>query len=97
MTDEKWKSEYPFTPSFFKLADGHRMHFVQEGDGVPVLMVHGNPTWSFYYRNLIQSLQNEYRTIAMDHIGCGLSDKPQSYPYTLSQHVDNLIQLMDHL
>ena len=97
MTDEMWKSEYPFMSHFFKLADGHRMHFVHEGDGVPVLMVHGNPTWSFYYRNLIQALQHQYQTIAIDHIGCGLSDKPQSYCYTLSQHVDNLTQLMDHL
>jgi haloalkane dehalogenase len=62
-----------------------------------LLFLHGNPTWSFYYRNLIQSFQNKYRCIAPDHIGCGFSDKPQDYNYTLSAHIDNLEQLVDSL
>ena len=53
-------------------------------------MVHGNPTWSFAWRNLIKALAPRYRVVAVDHIGCGFSDKPQDYPYRLAQHVANL-------
>ncbi len=73
------------------------MHFVNEGQGEPVLFVHGNPTWSFYYRNLIQSLRGRYQTVAVDNIGCGLSDKPVEYRYQLQQHIDNLARLIDFL
>lgn len=62
-----------------------------------VLMVHGNPTWSFYYHPLIQRLQSKFRCVAPDHIGCGLSDKPTQYPYTLDQHIANLVQLIDQV
>ena len=67
------------------------MHYVDEGQGPPLLMVHGNPTWSFYWRRLIHAFRSDYRVIAVDHVGCGLSDKPQQYPYTLQQHIDNLV------
>ncbi|MBI5368330.1 MAG: alpha/beta fold hydrolase [Planctomycetes bacterium] len=62
-------------------------------------MLHGNPTWSFYYRNLIAALAPRYRCIAPDHIGCGLSDKPDDsrYSYTLSRRVDDLDALIEHL
>ena len=73
------------------------MHYVDQGQGKPVLMVHGNPTWSFYYRELIQTLRSSCRSIAVDHIGCGLSDKPQDYPYQLQQHVANLVRLIEQL
>ncbi len=77
------------------------MHFVDEGprDAPPLLMVHGNPTWSFYYRNLISGLSDRYRTIAVDHIGCGLSDKPAAsgFGYRLSDHIDNVCSLVEHL
>ena len=62
-----------------------------------MLMVHGNPTWSFYWRNLAVGLRDDYRVVVPDHIGCGLSDKPQRYNYTLAQHIDNLVSLWDHL
>ena len=52
------------------------MHYLDEGRGEPVVMLHGNPTWSFYYRNLVLALSSRYRAIVPDHIGCGLSDKP---------------------
>lgn len=84
---------YPFEPHFLDL-DGWKYHYVDEGSGAPVLMVHGNPTWSFYYRNLILGLRGTHRVIAPDHIGCGLSDKPQDYPYRLAQHVSNLERLV---
>lgn len=60
-------------------------------------MVHGNPTWSFYWRNLVMGLRDNYRCIVPDHVGCGLSDKPQDYPYTLAQHIENLATLVEKL
>lgn len=60
-------------------------------------MVHGNPTWSFYYRNLVASLSDQYRSIAVDHIGCGLSDKPQDFDYCLKSHIENLCGLIEAL
>jgi cis-3-alkyl-4-acyloxetan-2-one decarboxylase len=64
-----------------------------------VVMVHGNPSWSFYYRNLVLALRDRYRCIVPDHIGCGLSDKPgdDRYDYTLSRRVDDLERLLEHL
>jgi pimeloyl-ACP methyl ester carboxylesterase len=91
-----WRSQYPFTSHELSLA-GLRYHYLDEGSGEPLLMVHGNPTWSFYWRNLIRELRSDYRCIAVDHIGCGLSDKPEPYPYTLAQHVDNLVRLIESL
>lgn len=88
-----WKSLYPFT-SHELLLDGHRYHYLDEGQGEPLLLVHGNPTWSFYWRNVVLALRDRYRLIVPDHIGCGLSDKPQDYPYLLGQHVANLRQLI---
>ena len=75
------------------------MHYVDEGDrhAPPVLMVHGNPTWSFYYRNLVDGLSDRYRTIAVDHIGCGLSDKPADFDYCLQSHIDNVASLVESL
>jgi len=77
------------------------MHYLDEGprDAPVVLMVHGNPTWSFYYRNLVLALRDRYRCIVPDHIGCGLSDKPgdDRYSYTLSRRIDDLAELMTHI
>ena len=89
---------YPFKSHWFEV-NGARMHYLDEGprDGVPVVMCHGTPTWSFYYRTLIPELSAGYRVIVPDHVGCGLSDKPQSYDYTLEQHIRNLEALIAHL
>src|SRR5262249_16685978 len=69
------------------------------GEGEPVVMLHGNPTWSFFYRNLVAGLRETHRTIVPDHVGCGLSDKPddRGYDYTLARRVDDLEALLDHL
>ncbi len=91
-----WRSLYPFASHEIQL-DGLRYHYVDEGQGETLLLVHGNPTWSFYWRNIIQALAPRYRVIAVDHIGCGLSSKPRDYPYRLAQHIDNLTQLVDRL
>lgn len=87
---------YPFTPKKFNVG-GHQLSYLDEGEGPIIVMLHGNPTWSFYYRNLVQLLKNSYRVIVPDHIGCGFSDKPQDYPYHLENHIDNLEQLVGHL
>lgn len=93
---QRFAAEYPFADHFLDI-DGLRYHYVDEGAGEPLLMVHGNPTWSFYYRKLVQAFASKYRTIAVDHIGCGLSDKPADYPYRLANHIDNLKRLVDQL
>jgi haloalkane dehalogenase len=90
------ESEYPFTSHFLEV-DGGRLHYVDEGVGEPIVMVHGQPTWSFMYRHLIRDLSANYRCIAFDHIGFGLSDKPRDWSYTPSQHADNLAMLVEHL
>jgi pimeloyl-ACP methyl ester carboxylesterase len=91
-----WRDLYPFSSHFFALGP-HRLHYLDEGAGEPLLFVHGNPTWSFYWRNLILGLRDRFRCIAVDHIGCGLSDKPQDYNYTLAQRIDDLSRLVEHL
>ena len=87
---------YPFRSHFLRLGE-YRYHYLDEGAGEPLVMLHGNPTWSFYYRHLVTGLADACRTIVPDHIGCGLSDKPQQYSYTLKQHIDNLEALMEAL
>lgn len=88
-----FESEYPFPSKFFDLG-GVRYHFVDEGQGQTLLFVHGNPTWSFAWRNLIKDLSRDYRVLAVDHVGCGFSDKPQDYEYRLAKHIDNLTRFI---
>jgi len=95
-TAEDWRSLYPFASHELRI-DGWRYHYLDEGQGEVLLLVHGNPTWSFYWRELVRRWRERYRVIAVDHIGCGLSDKPQVYPYCLAQHADNLAMLVRRL
>jgi haloalkane dehalogenase len=85
--------EYPFASHRLEV-DGGRMHYVDEGSGDPLLMLHGNPTWSFLYRRLVKAFRSERRCVAPDHIGCGLSDKPQDWRYDLVGHVQNVEKLV---
>jgi haloalkane dehalogenase len=91
---------YPFRSNWLDL-DGIGLHYLDEGprDAPPVLMLHGNPTWSFYYRNLVLRLRDRYRCIVPDHVGCGLSDKPADtdYPYRLRRRIEDIEALMRHL
>jgi haloalkane dehalogenase len=90
--------EYPFAGNVFLQPEGVAMHYLDEGSGPVVLMLHGNPTWSFYYRNLINELVTAgFRCIVPDHVGCGLSDQPQDYDYTLKRRIDDVERLVDHL
>lgn len=87
--------EYPFQPRFHAVAGG-RMHYVDEGprDAEPILCVHGNPTWSFAFRHIVKSFSKTRRVVAVDHLGCGLSDKPRDWDYTLENHAGNLTSLV---
>jgi haloalkane dehalogenase len=89
--------EYPFESRFLSLPSGERLHYLDEGTGPVLLMLHGNPTWSFYYRHLILGLRGSHRCIAVDHVGCGLSDKPASFSYQVESHADNIARLIDQL
>ncbi|GHC03409.1 alpha/beta fold hydrolase [Cerasicoccus arenae] len=87
---------YPFKSHWLDIPAG-RLHYVDEGQGKAVIMLHGNPTWSFFYRDLIKDLRGTHRCIAPDHIGCGLSDKPQDWTYRLQDHIDNVVALVNSL
>jgi len=78
---------------------GVRLHYLDEGKGRPVVMVHGNPSWSYYYRRLAEALSAEYRVVVPDHVGCGRSEKPDDsrYEYKLSRRIDDLGALLDSL
>ncbi len=89
-------SEYPFQPHYLQLEAGH-MHYVDEGQGQPVLMVHGTPTWSFLYRHLVKGLSPDFRVVAPDNIGFGLSDKPEGWSYRPQDHAKNLSNLIERL
>ncbi len=97
---------YPFTPKTLEVRPGLSMSYLDEGprDGEIVVMLHGNPSWSYYWRNLVSELSNPasakaYRCIVPDHIGMGLSDKPDDshYDYTLQSRVDDVATLLQHL
>lgn len=98
LSRDGFADEYPFESHWLDLG-GVRMHYIDEGprDAEPLLCVHGNPTWSFIWRRLIADQSHARRVIAIDHIGCGISDKPQDYPYRLEQHVANLRCLVETL
>ena len=88
--------EYPFKSHYLQLEAG-KMHYIDEGKGTPIVMIHGTPAWSFLYRNIIKILRKKYRCIAVDLIGFGLSDKPDDFSYKPRAHAANFEQLMDHL
>ena len=98
MTDTSWvdRTAYPFEPRYFEI-DGAQMHYVDEGQGAPIVMVHGTPAWSFLYRDLIKTLAPGYRCIAPDHLGFGLSDKPEQAFYRPEDHARRLRMLIEHL
>jgi cis-3-alkyl-4-acyloxetan-2-one decarboxylase len=91
--------DYPFNPQRFNRGGGIEMSYLDEGQGDPVVMLHGNPSWSYYWRKLVLGLRDKYRCIVPDHIGMGLSDKPadDKYLYTLQSRVLDLDRLLDSL
>jgi haloalkane dehalogenase len=93
-----YASQYPFTGRTLSI-EGFQLHYLDEGAGDPVVMLHGNPTWSFYYRNMVLELRDQCRVVVPDHIGCGLSQKPDArqYPYTLERRVRDLDELLERI
>jgi haloalkane dehalogenase len=94
----RFRRLYPFTPHVAEV-NGFSMHYLDEGRGEPLVMVHGNPTWSFFFRELIRGLSNRYRCIAPDHIGCGLSARPRAseYGFRLRNRVDDFHAFIEAL
>ena len=95
-----WLSDdlYPFESRFFTYPSGHRMHYVDEGEGEPIVFVHGNPAWSFEFRHLIKGLRSGYRCIALDHVGFGLSSRSdRSEDHHPKRHAARFASLIDHL
>ena len=95
-----WVSDelFPFVSRYFTTQAGHRMHYVNEGSGSPIVFVHGNPTWSFEFRHLIADLRSDFRCVALDHIGFGLSSHSDSREdYHPSAHAERFAELMEHL
>jgi haloalkane dehalogenase len=90
------RRSYPFADRWFQVPQG-RMHFVDEGHGPTVLLVHGTPTWSFEFRHLIRVLSRTHRCVAPDHLGFGLSDRPRDFPYTPEAHSRNFAAFVDGL
>lgn len=92
---------YPFEPHYFDLTgnlDGLRLHYLDEGDGDPILLLHGEPTWSYLYRKMIPLLAENHRVVAPDYVGFGRSDKPTDRDwYTYDRHVDSMMQLIEEL
>lgn len=92
------KAVYPFQGKYLDLTD-IKIHYLDEGTGSPVVMLHGNPGWSIYYRNLVGALRNNFRCIVPDYVGCGFSDKPddENYEYSLDQRITDLEMLLQYL
>ncbi|OBG90912.1 haloalkane dehalogenase [Mycobacterium sp. E3251] len=87
---------YPFQSRWFDSSQG-RMHYIDEGAGPPILLCHGNPTWSFLYRNIVIALRDRFRCIAPDYLGFGLSDRPARFGYTIEEHARVVGEFVDHL
>ncbi|MDQ3962679.1 MAG: haloalkane dehalogenase [Actinomycetota bacterium] len=87
---------FPFKSQFFDSFVG-RVHYVDEGDGAPIVFFHGNPTWSFLYRDIVVRLRDRFRCIAVDYPGFGLSDRPAGYGYSAAEHARVIGELVDHL
>ncbi|PKV75616.1 alpha/beta fold hydrolase [Pontibacter ramchanderi] len=98
MKSPRWLDRilYPFAHQVVQLQTGS-MHYVDEGQGEPIVFVHGTPTWSFVWRQQIKALSRTHRCIAPDHLGFGLSDKPLNFAYTPEAHAHNLEQFIEHL
>ena len=99
-TRPEWLSGkmFPFESRFFTAPSGHEMHYIDEGEGKPIVFVHGNPSWSFEFRLLVKGLRSDFRCIAPDHIGFGLSSRSnQREDYRPQFHADTFTALINYL
>ena len=90
------RREYPFESRWLDV-EGGRLHYLDEGEGAPIVMVHGTPTWSFMYRHLVKGLRARHRCLAPDHLGFGLSERPATWSYRPADQARNLARFIDTL
>lgn len=97
-TQYNWidKNLYSFQSKYLTI-DNQQMHYIDEGEGETILWIHGTPSWSFLYRDMIKAFSKKHRNIAIDHIGFGLSDKPIEYDYSAKKHADNLEEFINKM
>jgi haloalkane dehalogenase len=96
LANETFGGTWPFQPRFFGY-DGIRFHYVDEGEGEPIVLLHGNPTWGYLYRKFIPPLSETNRCVVPDYMGFGKSDTPLDKPYTLARHIENFTAFALHL
>ncbi|MBN8679145.1 MAG: alpha/beta fold hydrolase [Chitinophagales bacterium] len=98
MSTSDWVNRdlFPFTSRYMEI-DGHRMHYIDEGSGPVILFSHGTPEWSFGWRDLIRGLRGQFRCVAPDLLGMGLSDKPADADYTCRAHADRMAIFIEKL
>jgi len=98
-TTADWRTLYRFESHEVPIAGGQRLHYLDEGRGPVLLLLHGNPSWSFYWREVVRALRDRYRVVVPDHVGCGLSSKPHpsEYPYSLERRVADINELIERL
>ncbi|MDE0538941.1 MAG: alpha/beta fold hydrolase, partial [Rhodospirillales bacterium] len=95
-----WVSDelYPFESRFFAAPPDHRMHYIDEGAGEPIVFVHGNPAWSFEFRHVVRELRSDFRCVALDHVGFGLSSRSaRREDHHPESHARRFAALLDHL
>lgn len=97
-TNTDWVNRglFPFESRYVEI-EGHRIHYIDEGKGPVILFCHGTPEWSFGWRDLIRDLHRDFRCIAPDYLGMGLSDKPQNADFTCEGHARRLWRLVEKL
>lgn len=88
---------FPYRSHHLQLETGARIHYVDEGEGPVLLLLHGNPTWSFLYRHLIARLESDFRVVVPDYPGFGLSTAPPGYRFTAVEHAESMAQLVERL
>lgn len=95
MSEAAWKEVFPYESRWYETRDGYRVHYIDQGSGIPVVIVAGFLGWAFYFRRLIRVLlEQRYRVIVVDHLGFGLSDKPDRYEYSLEKHLTHLTKFL---
>jgi cis-3-alkyl-4-acyloxetan-2-one decarboxylase len=94
-----WRELFPFESHFLPIRDNFNYHYLDEGHGRPLLLVHGNPTWAFYWREMVKAFRDRYRVVVPDHLGCGLSSRPKlsEYSFNLADRVADLVELVERL
>jgi len=95
-SEDRFDGLLPYQPNYLEW-DGLRLHYLDEGQGAPVMLFHGEPTWGYLYRNMIGPLSEQYRVVVPDHMGFGKSATPTDREYTLQSHTENLAALIEHL